>query len=86
MIINFHDGDKPSLDTDNMSKPILDVMQKLVYADDRQIRQSELSHVRIDAPMIVAGASRVLVTAVQAGQQFVYVRIEDAIDPLPLPK
>lgn len=86
MIINFHFGDKPSLDTDNMSKPILDVMQNLVYSDDRQVRQSELSHVRIDAPMVVAGASKILVAAVQAGQQFVYVRIEDAVDPLPLPK
>lgn len=86
IIINFHDGPKPSLDTDNMSKPILDVMQSLVYGDDRQIRQAELSHVRIDAPMAVAGASKILVSAVQAAQQFVYVRIEDAVDPFPLPK
>jgi Holliday junction resolvase RusA-like endonuclease len=26
IIINFHIGDKPSVDVDNMSKPILDVM------------------------------------------------------------
>jgi Holliday junction resolvase RusA-like endonuclease len=86
IIINFHLGDKPSLDIDNMSKPIFDVMQRIVYDDDRQIRQVQISHVRIDAPFVFVGASTVLVAAVQAGSQFVYVRIEDPIDPFPLPK
>jgi hypothetical protein len=86
VIINFHTGDKPSLDLDNMSKPILDVMQKIVYDDDRQIRQAELAHVRIDAPFVFVGASKLIVAAVQAGNEFVYVRIEDAVDPFPLPK
>ena len=86
VLINFHAGDKPSLDLDNMSKPILDVMQQIVYDDDRQIRQAELTHVRIDAPFVFVGASKVLVAAVQAGNQFVYVRIEDPVDPFPLPK
>jgi hypothetical protein len=36
--------------------------------------------------MSVAGASKILVDAVQKGQQFVYVRIDDAVDPFPLPK
>src|SRR5207237_552775 len=37
---HFHVGEKPPLDVDNMSKPIHDVMNKLVYEDDRQIRQA----------------------------------------------
>jgi hypothetical protein len=86
IIINFHTGDKPSVDLDNMSKPILDVMQKIVYDDDRQITQAELTHERIDAPFVIAGASKTLVTALQAGNQFVYVRIEDPVAPFPLPK
>ena len=86
IIINFHAGDKPSLDVDNMSKPILDVMEDIVYDDDRQIRQAEFAHVRIDAPFVFVGASKILVSAVQAGNEFVYVRIEDAVDPFPLPK
>jgi crossover junction endodeoxyribonuclease RusA len=85
VIINFHTGDKPSLDLDNMSKPILDEMQQVVYDDDRQIRQAELTHVRIDAPFVIVGASKLIVAAVQAGSEFVYVRIEDAVDPFPLP-
>src|SRR5580658_11178701 len=82
-IINFHLTDKPSLDVDNMSKPIFDVMEGIVYKDDRQIRQAEITHVRIDAPFAFMGASKVIVSAVQAGNQFVYVRIEDAVDPFP---
>jgi Holliday junction resolvase RusA-like endonuclease len=38
IIINFHLGDKPSLDVDNLSKPIFDVMEGIVYENDRQIR------------------------------------------------
>jgi Holliday junction resolvase RusA-like endonuclease len=36
IIINFHVGNKPSLDVDNMSKPILDVMETIVYKNDRR--------------------------------------------------
>jgi hypothetical protein len=86
VLINFHVGNKPSVDIDNMSKPILDVMQRIVYDDDRQIRQAEISHVRINAPFVFVGASKIVVAAVQAGSQFEYVRIEDALDPFPLPK
>src|SRR5262245_6706381 len=68
IIINFHLGEKPTLDLDNMSKPIFDVMNQLVYDDDRQIRQAELTHVRIDAPFVFVGASKILVAAVQAGK------------------
>jgi hypothetical protein len=86
IIINFYLGSKPPVDVDNMSKPILDVMQGIVYDNDRQIRQAEISHVRIDAPFVFVGASKILVAAVHAGNQFVYVRIEDPVDPFPLPK
>lgn len=86
VVINFHTGEKPSLDLDNMSKPIFDEMQKIIYADDRQIRQAELTHVRIDAPFVFVGASKLIVSSVQTGNEFVYVRIEDAVDPYPLPK
>lgn len=86
ILINFYAGDKPSVDVDNMSKPILDVMQQIVYDDDRQIRQAEITHVKLGAAFSIAGVSKILVNALQANQQFVYVRIEDPTDPFPLPK
>lgn len=49
VVINFHSGNKPSVDVDNMSKPILDVLQNIVYSDDRQIRQAQITHLEIGA-------------------------------------
>jgi crossover junction endodeoxyribonuclease RusA len=86
LIVNFYAGNKPSVDVDNMSKPILDAMQKIVYDNDRQIVQAEISHVKIDAVFSIPGVRPIIVTALQAGSQFVYVRIEDPVDPFPLPK
>jgi len=86
VIIHFFDTPKPSVDLDNMTKPILDTMQGLVYENDRQIRQAEITHVRINAAFPFVGASKIIVTSVQAGNPFLYVRIEDPVDPFPLPK
>ena len=86
IIINFHAGDKPSVDVDNMSKPIFDVMQDVIYRDDRQITQAEITHVKIAAAFSIAGASKMLVSAIQTGEQFVYVRLEEPVNPFPLPK
>ena len=84
-IINFHSGTTPSVDVDNMSKPIFDEMQKVVYDNDRQIRQAEIIHVEIGAPFSIPGVSKTIVNALQAGHQFVYVRVEDPVTPYPLP-
>jgi Holliday junction resolvase RusA-like endonuclease len=84
-IINFHSGNKPSVDVDNMSKPILDVHQNIVYVDDRQIRQAQITHLEIGDPFSIVGVSKMIVNALQAGTQFVYVRIVDPVNPYPLP-
>ncbi|WP_337176129.1 RusA family crossover junction endodeoxyribonuclease [Paludisphaera sp.] len=84
-IINFHVGPEPPVDLDNMSKPIFDEMQADVYGDDRQIRQARLVHLEIGAPVAIANASKLLVTAIRTGGPFVYVRVEDPESPYPLP-
>jgi Holliday junction resolvase RusA-like endonuclease len=86
IIINFYAGNEPSLDTDNMSKPILDEMQGIAYDDDRQIVQAELTHARLGAAYQIGGVRPIIVNALQAQAQFVYVRIEDPVNPFPLPK
>jgi Holliday junction resolvase RusA-like endonuclease len=86
VLINFYQGKKPSVDLDNMSKPIFDSMEGIVYRKDRQIRQAQITHLKIGGAFSIAGVSRILVTALQTGSQFVYVRIEDPADPFPLPK
>lgn len=86
VIINFHDGSRPSVDVDNMSKPIFDALEGVVYVDDRQIRQAQIAHLEIDAPFTIVGVTKIIVDSLQAGLQFVYVRIEDPVDPYPLPR
>ena len=86
IIINFYAGNRPSVDVDNLSKPILDVMQNIVYNDDRQIVQAEITHLKIGAAFSILGVRPVIVNSILSGNQFVYVRIEDAVDPFLLPK
>jgi crossover junction endodeoxyribonuclease RusA len=86
VILNFYAASRPSVDVDNMSKPILDAMQNIVYDDDRQIVQAEFAHLKIGAAFPIAGVRPIIVNAIQAGIPFVFVRIEDAINPYPLPK
>lgn len=86
VVINFYSDSRPSLDLDNMSKPILDAMEGVVYRNDRQVMQIELAHRRIDTPHSIPRVAKVLVDSLQADQPFVYVRIEDPVEPFPLPK
>jgi Holliday junction resolvase RusA-like endonuclease len=85
-IINFHSAAKPGVDVDNVAKPIHDVMNGVVYSDDRQVGQAEITHSQITTPLVFAGVSKVLVNAVQAGTEFVYIRVSDVPSPYPLPR
>ena len=86
IILNFYPGNRPSVDVDNMSKPILDEMENIVYGDDRQIVQAEIAHLKIGAAHQIVGVRPIIVNSIWLGNQFVYVRIEDALDPYPLPR
>ena len=86
ILINFYTGASPSVDVDNMSKPILDAMQNIVYGDDRQIVQAEIAHLKIGAAFAIMGVRPIIVNSIQSGNPFVYIRIEDAVAPFPLPK
>jgi crossover junction endodeoxyribonuclease RusA len=85
-IINFHEGNVASLDDDNMVKPIRDAMNKLVYDDDSRICYSETIHVSIDAAIKLRRASGILLAAFSKGEEFLYIRIDDAPDVIQLPQ
>ncbi|MDY3551634.1 RusA family crossover junction endodeoxyribonuclease [Gemmata sp. JC717] len=85
LLINFHEGDTPPLDDDNRVKPIRDALNTVVYGDDRQIRYSETIQISIDAPVKLRRASAVLLAAYSKGDEFLYVRIEDAPTVIQLP-
>jgi crossover junction endodeoxyribonuclease RusA len=85
-IYNFHEGERASLDDDNMVKPIRDALNRLIYDDDSQIRYSETIHISIDAPIKIRRASAVLLAAYSKGDEFLYIRIDDAPDFIQLPQ
>jgi hypothetical protein len=84
-LINFHEGDDPPMDDDNMVKPIRDALNKFVYKDDSQIRHSEMIHFPIDAPLQIRGGSPIILAAFSRSAEFLYVRIEDANATIRLP-
>src|SRR5579885_3560424 len=86
VIINFYAGNEPSVDADNMSKPILDAMQGIAYGNDRQVVQTQLTHARLGGAYQIGGVRPIIVNGLQAQAQFVYVSIEDPENPLTLPK
>jgi crossover junction endodeoxyribonuclease RusA len=69
-----------------MVKPVRDALNGLVYQDDRQITYSETIQVSIDAPIKIRRGSAVLLAAYNKGDQFLYVRIDDAPDFIQLPQ
>jgi hypothetical protein len=86
LLINFHEGDKPPLDDDNMVKPVRAALNTLVYEDDRQIRYSETIQISIDAPIKIRRASKILLDAFWRGDEFLYVRVEEAPEVLQWPQ
>lgn len=86
VVINSYAGNEPSMDTDNMSKPILDAMQGIVYDNDRQLVQAQVAHARLGGAYQIGGVRPMIVNAPQAQAQFVYVSIEDPENPFALPK
>src|SRR4051812_2259818 len=63
VIINFYAGNEPSVDVDNMSKPILDATQTITYDNDRRVVQAELTHAQIRAAYQVVGVRPIIVSA-----------------------
>lgn len=85
VIINFYAANEPSVDVDNMSKPILDSLQGIAYVNDRQIVQAEITHARLGGAYQIGGRRPIIVNALQVQAQFVYVSIEDIENPFTLP-
>lgn len=78
MRYSFHEGDKICLDNDNMLKPIQDAMNGRIYVDDRLIVSARTSKTPIDRPYRVRRMSQILADAFVRGDEFIYVRLDDA--------
>lgn len=77
-ITYFYEG--PSLDTDNMVKPILDALKGLVYGDDRQVSEAHARKRDINGSFRIRGLSPHLAMALSKGTEFLHIEIFEEPD------
>lgn len=76
-ITYFFDG--PSLDVDNVPKPVLDALKGLIYADDSQVTDLLCRKRDVDADLrLEENASSVLLAALAGRDEFLHVVVADA--------
>lgn len=71
-------------DLDNIIKPIVDAMKILVYVDDRQVTDLTVKRRQIKEFADVSGISSEIAEALAAGQEFIYVKIDQPTNPMEL--
>ena len=62
-------------DRDNMAKPILDALQGVAYANDRQVKSVHIEWCDIGGAYVVRYMSPVVAAALSAGKEFIWVRV-----------
>ena len=62
-------------DVDNLTKPVLDALQGIVYGNDRQVSDVAAGRRDINARFRVRHISRSLAEAFSNGEQFVHIRV-----------
>jgi crossover junction endodeoxyribonuclease RusA len=66
----------PDFDTDNISKPICDALNGLVYRDDHQLCKRTSSRKDINGSYRIRGAAPALALAIAEGDDFVYIEVD----------
>ena len=84
-LIHFHKGADSPLDNDNLSKPILDAMTRVIYEDDIQLVHTHVYQTDIDHPPDLQGATPILVEAISDGKDFIYIRFDPPQERITLP-
>ena len=74
----FYDGVPVRMDNDNMIKPIQDALIGLVYTDDRWITDTRVRRSDLNGSFRVKYMSLVLAEGFHRGQEFLYIKVEDA--------
>ncbi|MBE9030617.1 RusA family crossover junction endodeoxyribonuclease [filamentous cyanobacterium LEGE 11480] len=69
--------DSPA-DIDNIIKPIQDAMVGVVYEDDIQISDVDSHRRYLTDTIVITGLPQILADAVAAGDEAVYVKVENA--------
>ncbi|MCW3054238.1 MAG: crossover junction endodeoxyribonuclease RusA [Chthonomonadales bacterium] len=80
IVVYYHDGPSVSIDDDNMVKPIQDALNGLVYVDDNLIVDTTIRKTDLNGSFKLHGLSRVLAEGFIRNREFIYVRVEEALD------
>ena len=76
IIITFWYERLPDFDTDNISKPICDALQGIVYYNDHQLMERIARRKDINGRYHIRGAPPEIVLAIRDGVEFVSIQIE----------
>ena len=75
-LVYYCEGTHP--DIDNLPKPVLDALEGLIFIDDNQFTDAVCRIRPLEAELGEQVLTPVLAEGFELGQEFVYVRIEDA--------
>ena len=75
VIVYFHRGEASGVDVDNMSKPILDAIEGIVFIDDQQVEQLTARRTNLSGGLKLRDVSSILTSALEQETDFVLVRI-----------
>jgi hypothetical protein len=79
-VVYYHDSPSARIDNDNLVKPIQDALNGLVYRDDNLITDVIVRKTDLNGLFQVKGMASVVAEGFVRGEEFLYVRIEDAPD------
>jgi crossover junction endodeoxyribonuclease RusA len=67
-------------DLDNLTKPILDALQGVIYQNDHGFIDLDVKFRTLSEPITIYKVSSVLTAAFETGFPFVYVRVQNDVD------
>jgi Holliday junction resolvase RusA-like endonuclease len=76
-IMYFYESE-PSMDIDNIPKPISDALKGLVYLDDQQVTDVLCRKRNLNSNLRIESLSGVLAEGLSRGSQFLYILVEEA--------
>ena len=76
-IMYFYESE-PSMDIDNIPKPISDALKGLVYLDDEQVTDVLCRKRNLSSNFRIENPSSVLAEGFSRGSEFLYVVVEEA--------
>lgn len=75
IVITFFCSGRPDFDTDNMSKPICDCLNGVVYQDDSQLIERSARIKDLNKSFYIKGVEPAVAVAMAEGEDFVSIKI-----------